>query len=133
MLTKCLHDSQLKTHNGHPFSINGVDPGWVSVDEYYENDRPYIVPPLDKIDGAARILYPVFANLRGLMETSSPLRYVSLLMKNHNIHPDNVTVHTIIIPYSAFFRKKISLPFKPPHYREQPINVFASDPTDPQF
>jgi NAD(P)-dependent dehydrogenase (short-subunit alcohol dehydrogenase family) len=63
MLTKCLVGSKLKTPSGVPFSIHGCDPGWFSIDEYYEETRPWIVPPLDEIDGAARILYPVFKNL----------------------------------------------------------------------
>lgn len=45
------------------FAIHGVNPGWISVDEYYEEDRPWVVPPLDEIDGAARILHPLFAKL----------------------------------------------------------------------
>jgi NAD(P)-dependent dehydrogenase (short-subunit alcohol dehydrogenase family) len=63
MLTKCLLSSKLKTDSGIPFNINGCDPGWFSIDEYYENGCPWIIPPLDEIDGAARILYPVFKNL----------------------------------------------------------------------
>lgn len=43
--------------------FHGVDPGFVSVDEYYEESRPCCVPPLDERDGAARILFPVFRNL----------------------------------------------------------------------
>ncbi|CAD7925019.1 unnamed protein product [Amoebophrya sp. A25] len=46
-----------------PFSVHGVDPGWISVDEYYEDSRPWVVPPLDEVDGAARILYPVWKKL----------------------------------------------------------------------
>lgn len=64
MLTKCLLSSKLKTIKGTPFSIHGCDPGWFSIDEYYEDHRPWIIPPLDEIDGAARILYPLFKNLR---------------------------------------------------------------------
>ena len=63
MLTKCLISSKLTTSNGHRFRIHGTDPGWISVDEYYESNCPWKVPPLDEIDGAARILYPLFANL----------------------------------------------------------------------
>ena len=63
MLTKCLLSSNLKTLKGKPFSIHGCDPGWFSIDEYYEDKRPWIIPPLDEIDGAARILYPVFKNI----------------------------------------------------------------------
>lgn len=42
--------------------ICGVDPGWISLDEYYENSTPLPVPPLDEIDGAARILFPIWEN-----------------------------------------------------------------------
>jgi NAD(P)-dependent dehydrogenase (short-subunit alcohol dehydrogenase family) len=65
MLTKCLSALRLRTKDGKKFSINGCDPGWISVDEYYENDRPFIVAPLDEVDGAARILYPLFTGLKG--------------------------------------------------------------------
>jgi NAD(P)-dependent dehydrogenase (short-subunit alcohol dehydrogenase family) len=64
MLTKCLVESNLKTDKGQQFSIHGCDPGWISVDEYYEHDRPWNVPPLDEVDGAARILFPIFNNIK---------------------------------------------------------------------
>lgn len=64
MMTKVLcADPQLVTDSGKKFSVHGCDPGWISVDEYYEDRRPWIVPPLDEVDGAARILYPLFAHL----------------------------------------------------------------------
>ena len=70
MLTKCLaRKSDLITEAGSRFSIHGCDPGWFSVDEYYESDRPWVVPPLDEIDGAARILFPLFAQLPGCSPT----------------------------------------------------------------
>lgn len=69
MLTKCLCESGLKTENGLKFSIHSCDPGWISVDEYYEKSRPWAVPPLDEIDGAARILYPVFKKLGSCSKT----------------------------------------------------------------
>ncbi|KAK9832166.1 hypothetical protein WJX74_001223 [Apatococcus lobatus] len=65
MLTKCLKGSRLRTDSGKLFWIHGCDPGWISVDEYYEAGRPWNVPPLDEIDGAARILYPVMKRLKG--------------------------------------------------------------------
>lgn len=65
MLTKCLKGSHLRTDAGKPFYIHGCDPGWISVDEYHEEGRPWNVPPLDEIDGAARILYPVMKQLKG--------------------------------------------------------------------
>lgn len=69
MLTKCLIRSNLKTESENNFCIHGCDPGWISVDEYYKTSRPWIVPPLDEIDGAARILYPLFAKLRSCSKT----------------------------------------------------------------
>jgi NAD(P)-dependent dehydrogenase (short-subunit alcohol dehydrogenase family) len=64
MLTKNLISMHLQTEQGTKFSIHGCDPGWISVDEYYEETRPWIVPPLDEIDGAVRILYPILEQLR---------------------------------------------------------------------
>ena len=69
MLTRGLIDSQLETDLGKKFCIHGTDPGWISVDEYYEETRPWIVPPLDEIDGAAGILYPLFAQLSSCRKT----------------------------------------------------------------
>jgi NAD(P)-dependent dehydrogenase (short-subunit alcohol dehydrogenase family) len=69
MFTRCLASSKLKTNNNEYFRIHGVDPGWISVDEYYEDNCPWIVPPLDEIDGAARILYPLFKNLSTCSKT----------------------------------------------------------------
>ena len=69
MLSKCLISIKLKTIHNELFRIHGVDPGWISVDEYYEKNRPWNVPPLDEIDGASRILYPLFANLQSSSKT----------------------------------------------------------------
>ncbi|KAK8842953.1 hypothetical protein M9Y10_025819 [Tritrichomonas musculus] len=70
MMTRTLiEDKTLATHAGKRFSIHGCDPGWISVDEYYEKDRPFNIPPLDEIDGAARILYPLFKNLPSSRQT----------------------------------------------------------------
>jgi NAD(P)-dependent dehydrogenase (short-subunit alcohol dehydrogenase family) len=69
MLTRCLIDQKLSTKTGQRFSIHGCDPGWISVDEYYQDQRPWIVPPLDEIDGAARILFPLFKQLKSLRKT----------------------------------------------------------------
>jgi NAD(P)-dependent dehydrogenase (short-subunit alcohol dehydrogenase family) len=69
MLTKCLISMGLKTNNGQRFSIHGCDPGWISIDEYFQEDRPWIVPPLDEVDGASRILYPLFRKLGSCSKT----------------------------------------------------------------
>ena len=76
MMTRTLiEDKTLVTHLGNRFSIHGCDPGWISVDEYYENNRPYIIPPLDEIDGAARILYPLFRKLKSSRKTQRHFEY----------------------------------------------------------
>lgn len=64
----CMFTRVLIEHNyvsnttGKKFCIHGCDPGWISVDEYDLEGSPWIVPPLDEVDGAARILYPLFMN-----------------------------------------------------------------------
>ena len=63
MLTKGLVAQKYKTKNGIFFSVHGCDPGWISVDEYYTDKFPCPCAPLDERDGAARILYPIFAQL----------------------------------------------------------------------
>ena len=65
MLTRCMAESNYRTSGGAKIWFHGIDPGWISIDEYHESSSPVIVPPLDEIDGAARILYPVMANLPG--------------------------------------------------------------------
>lgn len=69
MLTKCLGGMKMKTEAGMPFRVHGCDPGWISVDEYYETKRPWVVAPIDERDGAARILYPVFSKLKTCLKT----------------------------------------------------------------
>jgi len=64
MFTKCLNDCKYKTQNGKLISVNSSDPSWFIQDEYYKDKCPWIVPPLDEIDGAARILYPLFKQLK---------------------------------------------------------------------
>lgn len=42
--------------------IHGVDPGWFSIDEYTLKSRieqNIYYPPVDEIDAAARVLYPI--------------------------------------------------------------------------
>jgi NAD(P)-dependent dehydrogenase (short-subunit alcohol dehydrogenase family) len=69
MLTRCLPEHRMRTDSGLPFAIHGVDPGCFSVDEYSEGDRIWIVPPLDEIDAAARMLYPIFMKLDSSKKT----------------------------------------------------------------
>lgn len=64
MMTRTLwSDHRLKLR------IHGCDPGWISVDEYYEEGAPWIVPPLDERDGAARILFPLWKQYRSNWKT----------------------------------------------------------------
>jgi NAD(P)-dependent dehydrogenase (short-subunit alcohol dehydrogenase family) len=60
MSTKCIARAGFKTRRGMAFSVHGCDPGWISQDEYHEDSKPWPVPPLDEVDGAARILYPLW-------------------------------------------------------------------------
>jgi NAD(P)-dependent dehydrogenase (short-subunit alcohol dehydrogenase family) len=70
MLTYNLKFYKYKTHKNESFSIHGIDPGWISIDEYYESDLPWVVPPIDEIDGASKIVYPIFANLTSNFATT---------------------------------------------------------------
>ena len=56
MFTRCV------SGNYPHINIHGCDPGWFSIDEYELEGSPWIVPPLDEIDGAARVLYPLWKN-----------------------------------------------------------------------
>lgn len=71
MFTRTLveHKYRSKVDPGNPFSIHGCDPGWISIDEYGEHQCPWLSPPIDERDGAARILYPVFKGI----QASKPL------------------------------------------------------------
>lgn len=46
-----------------PIRVHGVDPGWSSTDEYLETGCSVVIPPLDEVDGAARVLQPVWEQL----------------------------------------------------------------------
>lgn len=69
MFTKGLVNQRWNTLGGKRFSVHGCDPGWVSVDEYYDDGQPWPAPPLDEIDGAARILFPLFRRLETCAKT----------------------------------------------------------------
>ena len=62
MLTYNLKFAEYKTSQGKPFCIHGIDPGWISIDEYFEKELPWVVPPIDEIDGASKIVFPIFTN-----------------------------------------------------------------------
>ena len=57
MLTNCLGQRGPSKR----IRIHGVDPGWISIDEYLPTTKLYA--PLDEVDGAAKILYPLFMKL----------------------------------------------------------------------
>lgn len=69
MSTLMLHNHGLRSHNGKKLRFHGICPSWISAEEYYENESPWIYPPQDEIDGAARVLYPVFKELSGQPKT----------------------------------------------------------------
>ena len=53
-------------HVGNWVNVHGVDPGWFSKDEYNIDallKRNLLCPPIDEIDAASRIVYPIFRNL----------------------------------------------------------------------
>lgn len=68
MFTRVLIEHGYKSEiTGIKFAIHGCDPGWISVDEYEFDSCLWITPPLDEVDGAARILYPLWK-----MRSSNP-------------------------------------------------------------
>ena len=46
---------------GQKIQCFGIDPGWISIDEYSKKSLPFGSPPLTELDGACRILYPIFS------------------------------------------------------------------------
>jgi NAD(P)-dependent dehydrogenase (short-subunit alcohol dehydrogenase family) len=61
MFTRVLVDSRyVSEKTGVKFAVHGCDPGWISIDEYELDGSQWITPPLDEVDGAARILYPLW-------------------------------------------------------------------------
>lgn len=45
--------------------VHGCDPGFISLNEYYAESAPWpVTSPLDEVDGAARIMYPIFMDLK---------------------------------------------------------------------
>jgi NAD(P)-dependent dehydrogenase (short-subunit alcohol dehydrogenase family) len=69
MLTRCLPLERLLTDNGLPFAIRGVDPGLFSIEEYGEDGKEWMIPPLDEVDAAARVLHPIFAKIESTKKT----------------------------------------------------------------
>ena len=54
------HDKQFRQ-----LKVHGVDPGWFSIDEYSFHqriDQNLLFPPIDEIDAAARVVYPIMVN-----------------------------------------------------------------------
>jgi NAD(P)-dependent dehydrogenase (short-subunit alcohol dehydrogenase family) len=69
MFTATLAKSRHRATDRSRYSIHGCDPGWISVDEYYAERCPWLVPPLTEVDGAARILFPLWRNLNSVAYT----------------------------------------------------------------
>lgn len=83
MLTKCLPYVHLGPQDEartaqrrlqgkkikHKLRVHGCDPGWISLDEYGKDGCIWTYPPLDERDGAARILYPLWAKLDACWQT----------------------------------------------------------------
>jgi NAD(P)-dependent dehydrogenase (short-subunit alcohol dehydrogenase family) len=70
MFTRVLIEHNYKSvRTGKKFSIHGCDPGWISIDEYELEGSPWISPPLDEVDGASRILYPLWTKRSSNMKT----------------------------------------------------------------
>lgn len=66
MLTRILagndHELKRKQRPLYP-QVHGVNPGWFSIDEYTNESKirnRIFHPPIDDIDAAARIVYPIF-------------------------------------------------------------------------
>lgn len=62
MLTRSLAYFRFPGHQKR-LRVHGCDPGWISADEYHLHGSVWEVPPLDERDGAARVLYPLMANI----------------------------------------------------------------------
>jgi NAD(P)-dependent dehydrogenase (short-subunit alcohol dehydrogenase family) len=59
---------------GSNIQVHGVNPGWFSLDEYLVQDRVdkrMLASPIDEIDAAARVLYPVWRSAESFMGTWS--------------------------------------------------------------
>lgn len=69
MLTSGLVEQDYKTDAGLRFQVHGCDPGWISQDEYWADKMPWPIAPLDERDGAARILFPIFAKKESCRQT----------------------------------------------------------------
>ncbi len=60
------HHHNNLSHIGNWVNVHGIDPGWFSKDEYNIDTlikRNILCPPIDEIDAASRIVYPIFENL----------------------------------------------------------------------
>ncbi|AGC02253.1 putative dehydrogenase [Acanthamoeba polyphaga moumouvirus] len=65
MLTRCLAGNSDKEPRSSYPQIHGINPGWFSIDEYTIGIRmkcKIFNPPIDEIDAAARVLYPIFTS-----------------------------------------------------------------------
>lgn len=61
--------------------MTSVDTGWVT-NEYPQSFESSFAPPLDEMDGAMRVLDPIFTAIN---EDSQPMH--SVFLKNYKVHP----------------------------------------------
>ena len=62
-LTVMINITKFKVGNGSKkIKCFGIDPGWISIDEYSLKNCPMRTPPLTELDGAARIVHPLVNN-----------------------------------------------------------------------
>lgn len=88
MAKSALHQLTLMINNtqfispltGNPTRIvcHGIDPGWISVDEYTHEDRPFYAAPLTEMDGASRLLGMLFMRkMQGIKRSRLTVRHFS--------------------------------------------------------
>jgi len=75
MITRCLSgDGSIRESRDSYPQIHGVNPGWFSIDEYTMETRQkhrIYHPPIDEIDAASRIVYPIFCKKKSFHKTWS--------------------------------------------------------------
>jgi NAD(P)-dependent dehydrogenase (short-subunit alcohol dehydrogenase family) len=69
MFTKCVSRYKLLDSGHRRIFVHGIDPGWISTDEYHAGVSPWVISPIDEVDGAARVLQPVWEQLKSKQKT----------------------------------------------------------------
>ena len=62
----------IRRNNLGDVRVAGVDPGWFSLDEYTiesRHQRRLLMPPVDEIDAASRVVMPIFEDTPSMMTT----------------------------------------------------------------